>query len=223
MYPSGKGYQAISKALELQWTTVRAIIHKWRKLGTVVSLPRSGWPTKITPRAQWRLIQEVIKEPRTTSIELQASLASIKVSVHDSTIRKRMGKNSIHGRDTRQKPLLTKNNKKACLTFAKIYIEYPQGFWANVLWTDETKVELFGKCMSRYIWCKINTAFNKKNIIPIVKHASGSVMVWGWTSSSSTLGLCSRTMIPNRPASPPLNGWRKIQLRFCSGQVKVRT
>ncbi len=92
IYQSGKGYKAISKALGLQRTTVRAIIHKWRKHGTVVNLPRSGWPTKITPRAQRRLIQEVTKDPTTTSKELQASLASIKVSVHDSTIRKRLGK-----------------------------------------------------------------------------------------------------------------------------------
>ncbi len=103
MYQSGKGYKAISKALGLQRTTVRAIIHKWSKLGTVVNLPRSGWPTKITPRAQRRLIQEVIKEPRTTSKELQASLASIKVSVHDSTIRKRLGKNGIHGESSKAK------------------------------------------------------------------------------------------------------------------------
>ncbi len=81
MYQSGKGYKALSKALGLQWTTFRAIIHKWIKLGTVVPLSRR--PTKITPRAQQRLIQEVIKEPRTTSIELQASLASIKVKVHE--------------------------------------------------------------------------------------------------------------------------------------------
>ncbi len=106
MYQSGKNYKAISKVLGLQRTTVRAIIHKWRKLGTVVNLPRSGWPTKITPRVQWRLIQEVIKEPRRTSKELQASLASIKFSVYDSTIRKRLGKNGIHGRVPRQKPLL---------------------------------------------------------------------------------------------------------------------
>ena len=98
IYQSGKGYKAISKALGLQRTTVRAIIHKWRELGTVVNLPRSGRPTKITPRVHRRLIQEVTKEPRTTSKELQASLASVKVSVHDSTMRQRLGKNGIHGR-----------------------------------------------------------------------------------------------------------------------------
>ncbi len=50
MYQSGMGYKAISKAMGLQQTMARAIIHKWRKLVTVVNLPRSGWPIKITPR-----------------------------------------------------------------------------------------------------------------------------------------------------------------------------
>ncbi len=89
MYWSRKGYKAISKAWDSSES--RAIIHKIRKLGTVVNLPRSGWPTKTIPRGQWRLIQELIKEPRATSKELQASLASIKVSVHDSTINKETG------------------------------------------------------------------------------------------------------------------------------------
>ncbi len=115
-----------SKEIQEQ-TMVRAIIHKWRTLGTVVNLPRSGRPTKITPREQRRLIQEVIKEPRTTSKELQASLASIKVSVHDST-RKRLGKNGINGRVPRQKPLLTKKNTKACLTLAKNILIIPKTF-----------------------------------------------------------------------------------------------
>uniref|UniRef100_A0AAY4ESR0 Serine/threonine protein phosphatase 2A regulatory subunit n=1 Tax=Denticeps clupeoides TaxID=299321 RepID=A0AAY4ESR0_9TELE len=88
IYQSGKGYKAISKALGLQRTTVRGIIHKWQKHGTVVNLPKSGRPTKITPRAQRQLIREATKDPRTTSKEL----ASVKVSVHDSTIRKRLGK-----------------------------------------------------------------------------------------------------------------------------------
>ena len=43
------------------------------------------------------------------------------------------------------------------------------------------------------------------------------------TSSSSTLGLCSRTMIQNTPASPPLNGLKNPKWRFWSGRVKVWT
>ncbi len=38
MYQSGKGYKAISSALALQRTTVRAIIHKWRKRITIINL-----------------------------------------------------------------------------------------------------------------------------------------------------------------------------------------
>ncbi len=184
IYQSGKGYKAISKALGLQRTTVRAIIHKWRKHGTVVNLPRSGRPTKITPRAQRRLIQEVTKDPTTTSKELQASLASVKVSVHGSTIRKRLGKNCLHGRVPSRKPLLSKKDIKAHLSFARKHLDDPQYFWENTLWTDETKVELFGRCVSHYIWRKSNTAFQKKNIIPTVKYGGGSVMVWGCFAAS---------------------------------------
>lgn len=36
------------------------------------NLPGSGQPTKITPRARRRLIQEVTKKPKTLSKELQA-------------------------------------------------------------------------------------------------------------------------------------------------------
>ncbi len=127
LYQSGKGYKAISKALGLQRSTVRAIIHKWRKLGTVVNLPRSR-PTKITPRAQWRLILEVIKEPITTSKELQASLDSIKVSVHDSTIKKRLCKSGIRESSQAKATADQKEHKSSSHIYLKIYWFSPKTF-----------------------------------------------------------------------------------------------
>ncbi len=43
IYQSGKGYKAISKALGLQRTTVRAIIHKWQKTWNSGE-PSQEWP-----------------------------------------------------------------------------------------------------------------------------------------------------------------------------------
>ncbi|KAK3568853.1 hypothetical protein QTP86_018500 [Hemibagrus guttatus] len=84
IYQSGKGYKAISKFLGLPRTTVRAIIYKWRKHGTVENLPRSGRGRPKLPKSAATTHPEVTKDPTTTSKELQASLASVKVSVHDS-------------------------------------------------------------------------------------------------------------------------------------------
>ncbi|KAK3509481.1 hypothetical protein QTP70_035136 [Hemibagrus guttatus] len=63
-------------------------------------------------------------------------------------------------------------------------LDDPQDFWENTLWTDETKIELFGSSVFHYVWRKSNTAFQKKNIIPTVKYGGGSVMVWGCFAAS---------------------------------------
>ena len=51
--------------------------------------------------------------------------------------------------------------------------------WKKVLWSDETKIELFvrqGKC---YVWRKPNTSHHPESTIPTVKHGGGSIMLWG--------------------------------------------
>lgn len=55
IYKTEKVYEAISKHLGHQWTTVRVIIHKWRKHGTVMNL-RGIWFTAITLREQQRFL-----------------------------------------------------------------------------------------------------------------------------------------------------------------------
>uniref|UniRef100_A0AAY4B9U9 Transposase n=1 Tax=Denticeps clupeoides TaxID=299321 RepID=A0AAY4B9U9_9TELE len=188
IYQSGKGYKAISKALGLQRTTVRDIIHKWQKHGT---FPGVAGRQKLLQECRDNSSERPQKTP-----ELRASLASIKVIVHDSTIRKRLGKNGLHGRFPKRKTLLSKKSIKACLNFSKKHLNDCQDFWENTLWTNETKVELFGRCVSRYIWRKSNTAFKKKNIIPTVKYGGGSVMVWGCfaASGSGSLAVIDGTM-----------------------------
>ena len=58
--------------------------------------------------------------------------------------------------------------------------------WKKVLWSDETKIELFGHQGKRYVWRKPNTSHHPENTIPTKKHGGGSIMLWGCFSSAGT-------------------------------------
>ena len=65
--------------------------------------------------------------------------------------------------DWKEKLLLSKENFAASLQFSKAHIDKPEGYWNSVLWTDETKIDLFGL----NVWRKENTAFQHKKPYPI--------------------------------------------------------
>uniref|UniRef100_A0A803JX28 Tc1-like transposase DDE domain-containing protein n=1 Tax=Xenopus tropicalis TaxID=8364 RepID=A0A803JX28_XENTR len=58
--------------------------------------------------------------------------------------------------------------------------------WKKVLWSDETKMELFCQNAKRYVWRKTNTAHHSEHTIPTVKYVGGSIMLWGCFSSAGT-------------------------------------
>ena len=49
----------------------------------------------------------------------------------------------------------------------------------KILWSDETKIELFGLNAKCYLWRKPGT-------IPTVKHGGVSIMMWGCFSVAGT-------------------------------------
>ena len=110
---------------------------------------------------------------------LQKSLEHAHISVDESTIRKTLNKNGVHGKTPRKKPLLSKNNIAARLKLEKVHLDVKQRYWQNILWTDQTTVELVGRNTQHYVWRKKGTARQHKNFIPTVKYGGGSIMVWG--------------------------------------------
>ena len=58
-----------------------------------------------------------------------------------------------------------------------------------VIWSDETKIELFGHGHDRcYVWRKKGEACKPKNTIPTVKHGGGRIM-WGCFAARGTGAL----------------------------------
>ena len=93
------------------------------------------------------MLRETAKNPRAASQTLRASVSMLnhsksKSKIHHSTVKKRMNNYGLFGKFVRRKPLLSKKNMAAQLGFAKVDLYKPQDFWNNVLWRDETKVEI---------------------------------------------------------------------------------
>ena len=158
MHKAGQGYKSISKSLDVHQSTVRQIVYKWRKFSTIATLPRSSRPAKMTARAQRRMLNEVKKNSRVSAKDIQKSLEHANISVDDSTIRKSLNKNYVHGRTPRKETVLSKKNIAARLRFVKEHLNVSQRYWQNILWTDETKVQLFGRNTQHYVWRKKGTA-----------------------------------------------------------------
>ena len=52
-------------------------------------------------------------------------------------------------------------------------------FWKQVLWSDESKFDLFGHKQRQRVWTKTGEKLLEKNLQKTVKHGGGNIMVWG--------------------------------------------
>ncbi|KAI4881198.1 hypothetical protein NFI96_001860 [Prochilodus magdalenae] len=178
-HKAGKGYKTLSKELGLPVSTIGSIIRKWKAYGTTVNHPRPGQPFKVSSRAEARLVRTVKADPRITRRELQEDLMAVGTLVSINTISNVLHRSGLRSRQARKVPLLSQRHVKARLQFAHDHLEDSEADWFKVLWSDETKVEVFGANQTRNIWRQDGTAYDPKNTIPIVKHGGGSIMLWG--------------------------------------------
>ncbi len=68
----------------------------------------------------------------------------------------------------RRVPLLKPVHVQARLKFAREHLDDPEEDWEKVIWSDETKIELFGKNSTCPVWRRKNAELLPKNTIPTV-------------------------------------------------------
>ena len=151
LHQAGKTESAIGKQLGVKKSTVGAIIRKWKTYKTTDNLPRSGAPRKISPCGVKTITRTVSKNPRTTRGDLVNDLQRAGTKVTMATISNTLRHQGLKSCSARRVPLLKPVHVQARLKFAREHLDDPEEDWENVIWSDETKIELFGKNSTRRV------------------------------------------------------------------------
>ncbi len=107
--------------------------------------------------------------------------------VSAQTIRRTLHQISLHGCRPRRKPLLKMMHKKARKQFAEDKQTKDMDYWNHVLWSDETKIHLFGSDGVKRVWRQPGEEVQRTSVSCLQSSmVVGSVMVWGCMRAAGT-------------------------------------
>ena len=160
--------------------TVDYNVKKYRDSGSFLNKRRSGRPRATTSADDRRIVVTSKRNRRKIAPEITAEVnvgRSTPVSV--STVKRRLQEAKLHGRIAMKKPLLRKQNKQKRLKRAREHQHWMIEDWNKVLWTDESKFEVFGTRRRIFVRRSVAERAREECIAATVKHGGGTVMIWG--------------------------------------------
>lgn len=153
-------------------------------------MKRTGRPRTFSDTEKRDILREVQKYPKKSAPNLAGEVANnTGKNVSVQTLRNVLYESKYYGRAARKKPFISEVNRKNRLDFAKKYIGKSREFWESVIFSDESKYNIFGSDGRQYVWRKPNTELKSQNVVSTVKHSGGSVLIWGCMAASGVGNL----------------------------------
>jgi hypothetical protein len=79
----------------------------------------------------------------------------------------------------KKKPFLSARHKAARLKWAKEHSSWTVEDWRKVIFSDETKINVWGSDGVKYCWVRPGDPLHPHHLDLTVKHGGGSLMMWG--------------------------------------------
>lgn len=185
-----KSLSEISKIVGRPRSSVQYVLQNFKKTKSFEVTPGRGRKPKLNEHLKRLIEREIKKDPKISAPTIAINLTEREnISVNPQTIRNFLYTKGYRGRVARKKPYISPKNVKKRLDYALKYVDKPVEFWEKVIFTDESKFNIFGSDGRRFVWRRPNTELELKNLTPTVKHGGGNVMAWGCFSANGVGNL----------------------------------
>ncbi|CAF4789727.1 unnamed protein product [Rotaria sp. Silwood2] len=189
-HSNGDSIRTIATDLYLARSTVHCIIKKWKQTGSVINRIGRGRKRLTTSRVDRIIHRKLISDRRKAALDVALDLKNdYQTSISPQTIRNRMHEIGYKGCIARKKPLLKKSNRRKRVLWAREHLSKSKDFWNSILWSDESKFNIFGSDGRQIVWRKPHESMKRECLKPTVKYGGGSIMIWGCMSANGVGNL----------------------------------
>lgn len=177
---NGETLRQIADRFHVGAMSVSRIYQRWCQERTVKRKRGSGRPRKTTKRQDRLLVRMIKTDPFKTATDVRNyAREHLGVEITSRTARNILIRAGFPARRPAKKPLISAKNRKARVAFAREHLNWSVDQWSRVLWSDETKINMFGSDGIKFVRRPAGKRFDHRFTMPTVKHGGGNVMVWG--------------------------------------------
>jgi len=175
----GLTYAKIAAMFHVPRSGVFYAVTNTLKRNSPCSAKRSGAPIKFT-NAMFHDIDMQEKRGRHMSLEEMKQhiqdMYSVRLSL--STIAQVLRKKGFFPYHLTMKPLVTEEQRKKRVKFARQYRHEDDTFWENVVFTDETSIDRVLPSRKRVVWLRKGNPLLEAHTKPTAKFGGGHVSLW---------------------------------------------
>ncbi|CUA77042.1 similar to GF20795 [Rhizoctonia solani] len=177
----GVSSKCVAKIVKVDHTTVNRIYRRYQKPRIHYAPPiRTGCPRKMLPSDDRYAALALARMKFGNATRLQQEFFP---DLHPETVRRHLRALGLMARRPRKVPLLNRKHRKARRSWANKHRLWEAILWARVIFSDESKFNLFSSDGPRYVWRYAGEAYDARYTQKMVKHGGGHVMVWGCITS----------------------------------------
>jgi transposase len=172
----GKSISDISTSLAVSKGVISKYRNKWYPDKT---RNQGGRPSIVCSYTKNIVRRNILSGKLLTATDVHKALVEMGYNLSTKTAANVLKSLNFFSAIKKKKPFMSKKHKKARLSWAKRHEHWTSDDWQRVVFSDETKINIWGSDGCKYYWSRPGDELKPHHIEVTVKHGGGSLMMWG--------------------------------------------